>query len=279
APLELALDFSDQDVEIVSPPDHAARVRALAVELEAFAAPGRGAARRTQRRVVLRGPANAGKSTLFNALLRREAAIASPLRGTTRDVLAGAWARGDAAAWLVDTAGDDVDEREVDRLAAAARRRAEAEADVVLEVRDARRRGYPEIPRGGATVLRVATFADLAGPADLAAAAADDAFVVAAPSGVGLDALEAKLARALLGDRGAQEAADDAPFLVTDRAAGLFADAATALKRGAEALETLPPELGASDLRVALRALRDVVGDDAADPVLDRIFRDFCIGK
>jgi tRNA modification GTPase len=283
-PLELALDFSDQDVEIVAPERHAADLRALAVALRVASTPVRGAARRTLRRVVLRGPANAGKSTLFNALLGRDVALAAPVAGTTRDVLVGLWERGGASAMLTDTAGDDVHGGMHDAAAHAARERALLEADLVLEVRDLRRGGWPaRRPAEGPPFLCVGTFADLtasASPAESGTRAPTGYAVhrVAAPYEIGVRELADALARALA-DAASESAADAAPFLVTARVAGLFGAAAEAVARAAEALETSPVECAASDLRAALRALRAIVFAEGTDPVLDRIFRDFCIGK
>jgi tRNA modification GTPase len=269
-PLELALDFSDQDVEIVAPVDHARKVAALAADLRRLAAAPGGAVLRGLFRVVLRGPANAGKSSLFNALLGRDAALAAPFRGTTRDPLTAEFERGGVRCVLTDTAGDDVFDGPLDAAAGAARERALGEADLVLEVRDVRRGGFPDAPPPGAPpALRVATFVDLAPDVRVPAGA----LRVAAPTGEGIAALGDAIAAAL--SRGA----DAAPFLVSARVAGAAAEAADALDRAVEALPTEPPEFAASDLRAALRALRGLTHADPADPVLDRIFRDFCIGK
>jgi tRNA modification GTPase len=268
-PIELQLDFSDQDVVIVQPADHAARIRALAADLATFHDASRPEARRIWPRVVLRGPANAGKSSLFNALLRDDVALATPMRGTTRDVLCAEWRHGDARALLVDTAGDDVTGSAIDDLAHDARERALLEADLVLEVRDVRTGGWPP-PSGSA--LPVATMADLPGAR---APRHGEAAVVSNVTGEGMDRLRERIVAALAASAGER----GAPFLVTARHSGQLREAERALDRAASAAGSLPAELVASDLRAALRALRGVVGAEDGDPVLDRIFSEFCIGK
>jgi tRNA modification GTPase len=267
-PIELSLDFSDSDVVLAPDPDRAARLLALAADLAAFGASSRPEARRMLARVVLRGPANAGKSSLFNALLRSDVAIAAPERGTTRDVLCAEWRHGDVRALLVDTAGDDVSGSPVDDLARDARERALLEADLVLEVRDLSRGGWPA-PEPG--TLRVGTMSDLPGRGAPIAGVAP----VSNVTGAGLDALADRIATELA----ASSARRAAPFLVTARQASHLLRARAAIERGAAISATHPPELVASDLRDALRELRAVLGADEGDPVLDRIFRDFCIGK
>lgn len=290
APLELALDFSDQDVEIVAFDDHGRRIAALAEDVGRLAHPDRGGARRTLRRVVLRGPANAGKSTLFNALLGRDAAIAAPVRGTTRDVLTGEIAIDGVNVVLVDTAGDDVHDSALDIAAGRARERALLEADLILEVRDPRTEeatsggaagtspgrttgAAPDRSAAGVPSLLVRTFADLA---SFAASSAGE-IVVSGATGRGIPELRKAIGAALRGTAGG----DDAPFLVTDRTAAEARRAVDALDRAAAVIGVEPPEFAASDLREALRSLLAVSRPDPADPdpVLDLIFREFCIGK
>jgi tRNA modification GTPase len=269
-PIEASLDFSDQEIPLFGTEGLAPAARALAKDLSDFQVSRDAAARRLLPRVVLRGPANAGKSTLFNALLGSDVALATPVRGTTRDTLAAEWRHAGVRAVLVDTAGDDVLDAPVDRLARDVRERALLEADLVLEVRDLRRGGWPR-PAPGA--LRVGTMLDLAALEERAVG--DDVVAVSARTGTRLDALRDRIAAALREGAGRHAA----PFLVTARQKGHLERARIAVERGAGALVDAPAELAASDLRDALGELRAVVGAEGGDPVLDRIFREFCIGK
>jgi tRNA U34 5-carboxymethylaminomethyl modifying GTPase MnmE/TrmE len=94
-------------------------------------------------------------------------------------------------------------------------------------------------------------------------------------TGAGLDELAGRIGSALA-ETSARRAE---PFLVTARHAEEIERARVALERAADAIPSLPLELAAADLRVALAALRALRGTSGPDPVLDRIFRDFCIGK
>jgi tRNA modification GTPase len=268
-PIELDLDFSDQDVTILDSGREAHDIRALASDLAAFGGAARPEARRLLPRVVIRGPANAGKSSLFNALLAREEALATPHAGTTRDVLCAEWRHGEARALLVDTAGDDVRKTALDERAHEARERALLEADVVLEVRDVRKRGWPPPAQDA---VRVATMTDLAGPE---AACAENVTFVSNVTGAGLASLRDRIAEALA----CAAARSAGPFLVTVRQSGHVMRAREALERAAAVVSGGPSELAASDLRVALRELRAIRGAEGGDPVLDRIFSEFCIGK
>jgi tRNA modification GTPase len=268
-PIELELDFSDQDVTVLDAGRQAAKIGELAAELARFGGASRPEARRLLPRIVLRGPANAGKSTLFNALLGRDVAIAAPVRGTTRDVLCAEWRHGDARALLVDTAGDDVRATALDALADAARERALLEADFVVEVRDVRAGGWPD-PSADAVIA--ATMADLCGAG---VARPEEAVLVSSVTGSGLEVLAQRIVAALA--RGSARRAE--PFLVTARHAEHLGRARAALEQAARVVESDPPEIAASDLRAALRELRAIRGAEGGDPVLDRIFREFCIGK
>jgi tRNA U34 5-carboxymethylaminomethyl modifying GTPase MnmE/TrmE len=94
-------------------------------------------------------------------------------------------------------------------------------------------------------------------------------------TGEGISGLCARIAAALSGSA----ARRSAPFLVTARHAAHLEKARSDIASAATVLGPQTLELAASDLRAALRQLRAVVGADDGDPVLDRIFREFCIGK
>jgi len=105
AQIEAALDFSDEDDVAGLPPDFAERVEALGGEIGAWLARPRAEALREGFRVVLAGPPNSGKSTLFNVLVEKEAAITAPVPGTTRDVLTQSVAMDGVPFQFFDTAG------------------------------------------------------------------------------------------------------------------------------------------------------------------------------
>ena len=271
AHLEAAIDFPDEDL----PPEIEDRISAetddLAAEIGRHLADGnRGERLRDGIGVAIVGPPNAGKSSLLNRLARREAAITSPIAGTTRDIVEVAIDLNGYPVVLADTAGlrDSSDAIEQEGLRRALRRAEEAE--IRLFVFDARHRaeasGAAAWP--GPDTILVANKIDLAGMRqDLP----DTALPVSALTGAGFDALLATLS-----DRIAQAYRTEAPFLTRARHRQSLEEAAASLHRARSA--TLP-ELQAEDLRLALRSLGRITGTVDVEDLLDVIFRDFCIGK
>ncbi|HMS18656.1 MAG TPA: 50S ribosome-binding GTPase, partial [Planctomycetota bacterium] len=164
-PLELQIDFSDQDVEI--PVDPAAQeefARCLLLLRDLAEQKGLEQRRQSAFRVVLMGKANAGKSSLFNRLIGESRAIVSDQRGTTRDVLDAVVRFGGHEIHLFDTAGNDVWDTPADRRAAEHRLACVQSADLVLWVQPmSPERAGPVGELAGHRVLHVATFADLPG--------------------------------------------------------------------------------------------------------------------
>ncbi len=282
--LEAAIDFPDEDL----PQDVAARalpyLRRLRDELEdALKDAGRGEQVREGWRIAIVGAPNAGKSSLLNALTGREAAIVTPIAGTTRDLIEQPLALGPYRALIADTAGLRPPQGEIE-AEGVRRARAFAEAAAVrLWVVDG---------SGGASAWREAC--DLVGPgdvlvlnkADLRAgpdAAEAEAFAAAqgletAPVSVLRDEGIVTL-RALLETRAANALSGaEFPAATRERHRRRLEEAFEHVTRGLAALEA-GPELAAEDVRLAGRALGRVTGRIDPEEVLDRIFATFCIGK
>lgn len=284
-PLELDLDFSDQDIDIVIPETLAASLEQLEARAAHLASEPPALARTSARpRVLLVGPPNAGKSSLFNALCGEERALVSDRAGTTRDYLEARIESGGIAFTLVDTAGRDFEGSGADEAAHALREREVARADLLLEVRDPRTGMELEakaetVGRAVAIpVVRVWTHADrLDASARGPFSAPDAARLVSAVDGEGLRDLIADVAASLRAGRGtaASALADHAR-----RRAEAFAEVHEALGRARSALEDdLGHELVAEDLQEARRILRRLTGETYDEAVLDRIMARFCIGK
>ncbi|GGF75683.1 tRNA modification GTPase MnmE [Azorhizobium oxalatiphilum] len=266
--VEATIDFSDEaDVpeDLTGPALNETRL--LRAELAAaIADAARGERVRDGLAIAIAGPPNAGKSTLLNRLAGREAAIVSAIPGTTRDVLEVHLQLAGQAVTLIDTAGlretDDVVEAEGVRRARA---RAAA-ADLVLWLSDTGAPPPDDLP--GALVVR--TKVD-AGTQD--GAGEGDGFAISAITGEGLEELIAEI------ERRAASLGGGEPALVTRaRQRHALAEALAELDL-ALSIASGDEDLLAEHLRLAARALDQVVGRVDVEDVLDALFRTFCIGK
>lgn len=261
---EALIDFPDEELPEAVEREAVAALRALLGEVEAHLADGqRGERLREGLMFAIVGPPNAGKSTLLNALARREVAIVSPQAGTTRDVLEVRLDLGGVAVTLLDTAGlreaGDAVEAEGVRRARAAMQG----ADLVVALSPGGG-GVVEVP-DGVQVLEVASKSDVAAPAGAALA-------VSAVTGAGMAELEAALAAAAQG----MAQAEGPPALTRPRHRAALQQMRERLEAAAQADWA---ELRAEDMRLALRALGRITGAVGVEDILDSIFRQFCIGK
>lgn len=266
--VEAGIDFTDEeDVVAIARPELERRVRSVLARIRARYEASAGSERAARAaRVVLAGPPNAGKSSLYNALLGHARAVESPERGTTRDAVEHAIVLpGGVEAVLVDAPGLEDAVHEIDVLMQARAMDALARADVVIDCGAA--------PAGAthAIVIRVETKSDMREGASAPTPAAG-IIATSARTGQGIDALRAAIARAVAerAPRGAGEST-----LGAARAA-LLAEAAAGLEG---ALSVDAPELVAASLRTALDRLGEVAGAIPPDDVLGRLFAGFCIGK
>jgi tRNA modification GTPase len=267
--LEAALDFSDEgDVPAHLEAEAGAVLRSLAVEIgRNLADARRGERLREGFVVVLAGPPNAGKSTLLNALARRDVAIVSDIPGTTRDAIEVRCDLGGLPVTFVDTAGLRHSEDPIEQAGMARTRAHLGAADLTLWLVAPDAAAEP--PKDGiAPVLRVATKADRserAGAADLS---------VSAPSGMGISELLDRI------EQEAQAALGEGDAVITrERHRAALTRAREALDRAGQALALDQTELAAEDTRLALRAIGEITGRVDVEQVLDQLFATFCIGK
>lgn len=279
--VEAAIDFADEgDVGARAEADALAALRPLAESLKAhLAAAHRGEIVREGFKVALAGPVNVGKSSLLNALARREVAIVSPEAGTTRDVLEVRLDLGGYAVIVSDTAGLRATESAVEREGIRRARERFAAADLVLWLGEAGQAApRPDLGPPPDRILEIATKADLIPRTSGAAKVGDGRLRISAMTGEGLAALETEIGRraaeaAESGDRGA---GNPAPSNIRQRE-GL----SRALRHleAAAAEGRVPLEVRAEDIRLAAKALGRLTGEIDAEDVLGAIFSRFCIGK
>jgi tRNA modification GTPase len=256
ARIEALLDFSDEGD--VAPDDIGPPLTTLAAELEAYVARPTVERLRDGVRVVIAGPPNAGKSTLLNALIGRDAAITSDIAGTTRDVIEAPVSLGGTAFLLVDTAGLRDDAGAIEAIGVD-RARAQLEAaDLILWLGDGA--GQPE-----RRAILVHAKADLGPPR----AGAD--ITVSAITGQGLN----DLVRLLI-QRSASLLPVEGEVAINARHRAILIETLAALREASLAQD---PLIAAESLRRARMALDRITGQAGVEDMLDALFGRFCIGK
>lgn len=260
ARVEAILDFADEDDVAGLPKDFARQLDDLRSEIAAWLTRPRAETLREGFRVVLAGPPNAGKSTLFNVLVESEAAITAPIAGTTRDVLTRPVAIEGIPFLFADTAGLRDEAGDAIEAIGVERARSELErADLVLWL-------GPE-GDGPAGAWELEPQSDRPGHPSKRA----PRHRVSAVTGEGMDALREDLiatARHAMPRPG--EAALNA------RQHNLLSDAEAAL---AMAIQVSDPLLLAENLRLARVCFDALLGKTTTEDMLDALFGRFCIGK
>jgi tRNA modification GTPase len=282
--LEAEIDFPDEEVPEGIASTARPLIEALAEDFaSALSDAARGERVRDGFRVAIVGAPNAGKSSLLNRLLGRDAAIVTEIAGTTRDVIEAPLHLAGYKVLLADTAGlratDELVEREGVRRA-----RAWAEAaDLRLLVVDAG--SEAEAWREAAESARAGDLLVLNKVDRGVAAAGEEAARWAAAEGldvrnaVALQPDGVEDVRAALTERVvARLSGGEFPAATRLRHRALLQDALEALQRAAAALRA-GPELAAAEVRLAGQALGRVTGAVDNEQVLDRVFASFCIGK
>ena len=228
-------------------------------------------------RVALVGTVNAGKSSLFNALVGHRRALVHDRAGTTRDVLELATQIDGLPITLLDTAGERTTSDPVEAAGLALARDLVDEADLLVVVLRARDAEPNEVERTilARTAARprvvVVNGVDVAGPGEASA----DAIAVSARTGTGLRELAAAIRRALVG-----ETTGHARLIIASaRQRDLLLRVARSAEQACEALPLAGPAVAAEELTEALSALDALTGVQTREAVLDTLFERFCIGK
>ena len=270
------IDFPEEDDGPVAPERISIAIEELGNALDALLATApAGEMVRDGAVVVIAGATNAGKSSLFNALLGAERAIVTDIPGTTRDAIE---ATIDAGRWpirLVDTAGLRDTDDTVERMGIEVSSRYLAAADVVLacgETDDTMRAAEAAVALlTKAPVIAARTKSDVG--------VSTASLQVSARTGHGLRHLVHSIENVLSERLGALPV--DAPILTRERHRHAILAAREEISAFARVWESgeLPAPVDAVHLRSAAHALEDLVGTVELDDIFDRLFRTFCVGK
>jgi len=280
--VESAIDFPEEEIDFLADASIHQRLSALQRELTGIlASAAQGRLLREGMTVVIAGQPNAGKSSLLNRLVDREAAIVTAIPGTTRDLLREYIQLDGMPLHVVDTAGLRDSPDEVEREGIRRARDELAGADRILLVVD---------DTAGITAADEALLADLPGqPAitwirnkiDISGRCAglDETgrgveIALSAHTGEGLEVLKGHL-KHFMGFQSTVEG----QFMARRRHLDALTRSRDCLARGGEHLAAGAGELLAEELRTAQQCLGEITGEFTADDLLGRIFASFCIGK
>jgi len=281
--VEGALDFPEEDIEILANVEAAKRLEDICSELDAvFASASQGSLMREGLSLVIIGRPNVGKSSLLNRLAGRDSAIVTDVPGTTRDLLRERVNIDGLPVTITDTAGlrPSTDRVEMEGINRA--REAAAQADrVILVVDDNEGLGPADHALrqefgGDRSLLLVHNKIDLSGaPADRRQENGETRVWLSALEGSGMDLLREEIKHSagyLSGNEG--------NFMGRRRHLDALGRAQQALATANEQLVSAAGiELVATELAKAQRCLGEITGEFTAEDLLGRIFAEFCIGK
>jgi tRNA modification GTPase len=278
--IEATLDFPDEEIDPLTDTDIIPRLVRLRADLATLRArAGEGSVLRSGLTVVLAGLPNVGKSSLLNRLAGEERAIVTEIAGTTRDAVRETIQVEGIPLHIIDTAGLRDTEDVVEKIGIERSWREIGQADVILQIVDARAGVTPADQAVAARLPDGVERIVVENKADLAHRESGRHVVhgtvhltVSAKSGAGVELLHDELLR-VAGWRGHGEDA----LLARARHLEALAAADARLSVAAAQLDQL--ELAAEELRLAQEALSAITGEFTADDLLGMIFGKFCIGK
>ncbi len=288
AQVEAAIDFPDEDIEIIQPPVLKEKIIIIDKKLQDWLQRFQiGRLIREGIRVALVGRPNVGKSSLLNRLIGEDKAIVHDSPGTTRDVVEGFFQMEGLAWQLFDTAGMRLSDESVEQEGILRSQKMAMQVDLTLWLLDVSQEMTDEdrevISKLRKPVLVVGNKADLPQKAlkfpkawqGLPDWASLQWILISAKTGLGIEKLkQTMLAQVGLSTLGEKSHA----YLNNARHREALQQSLEALKKAKEALD-LPAECLAADLRLAAGALESLLGKIDQEEVLDKIFSQFCLGK
>ncbi len=284
--LEVSIDHPDEDIEFITYPQIKEHIISIIKKIDKLLSTAqRGKAFRYGINAVIVGKANAGKSSLFNFLLRKDRAIVSDIPGTTRDIIEDWIDIEGLPVKLIDTAGFKEAFDMIEHISLKKTEEAIKYSNIVIAIFDASKEFEKEdidlIKRLNSMkdkVIFVLNKVDLSMKMDcneLKKKVKKKIFKISALNGKGIEHLEKEIKRLAIG----KETNED--ILVTNiRYENLLKSSKIYLEEALKGvLSDIPEEFIASDIRRAIKELEEIIGKFSTEDLLSSIFSNFCIGK
>ena len=284
AALEVGIEYPEDEETIADSFDEALLKKPLSVLQQLAASWQAEKIYQAGVRLVLAGKTNAGKSSLFNALLKEDRAIVSDIHGTTRDWLEAELDFKGIPAHIFDTAGLRATEDTIEAIGVQRSVELASAADIVLYLIDGTKPPAEEdsafIERNTVPLIIVQTKADKGQTEPLPAALQRyPAVRLSSKTGVGIDVLIDTVAGLVTADT-ALPMQDVGISLGTERQKEAVTAALEAVRHALEAGRSgYPLDAVIQDVEEAVHALGSVTGEVRSDDILDKIFSGFCVGK
>jgi tRNA modification GTPase len=290
AEIEAGIDFTEEDIQFLNQD----QIQSLLLELinrteSLIKTATSGKALREGIATAIVGPPNAGKSSLLNALLLQNRAIVTPIPGTTRDIIEEYLNLDGIPLRIMDTAGLRDTEDLVEREGILRTRNAIEQADLVLLILDISQKIGREERRlieemAGKRRLIVFTKIDLLPENSWKLQKAlmdqdntDGTIYISAHTGEGLNNLREEIVKTV---RSGIVTCGDREAMINLRHNALLLQAKYAIQNAILSIkEEAPPELIAVDIRTAIDRFGEITGETTTEDLLEKIFKDFCIGK
>lgn len=272
AKAEVCIDYPEEDIEEQTREQLYESVESIEREIEKeIKNYDGGRIKREGFRVALTGETNAGKSTLFNSLIKDERAIVSEEEGTTRDTIEEKILYKDTAIVFTDTAGIRETDSKAEKLGIERSFAAAKEADLVLNVIVLKKGEEIEKESKKANGEKTLNIFNYIGETNFKEE--DGVIKLNAKTGDGVQNLLEKIYGK------AKEKTDEGSRINNARQYEALKNASENLKRAKNAINTLTLDCVCADLRGALEALGKITGRNASESVIDEIFSRFCVGK
>ncbi|PKL80166.1 MAG: tRNA uridine-5-carboxymethylaminomethyl(34) synthesis GTPase MnmE [Ignavibacteriae bacterium HGW-Ignavibacteriae-4] len=275
--LELELDFSEEDIELIDNSEVRARLVESQIYCNDLADKFRASeVLRSGFIVAVAGFPNSGKSTLFNKILQKNRAIVSEIEGTTRDYIEEDILLGDIKVRLIDTAGLRETEDIIEIAGIKFVESVLEQSNLVLVLNDASK-GFKQSDELFSSLKEKypnSEFLLVQNKSDLVESKTEGVFV-SAKTGDGIDKVTDKIKSA---SKGSIDRLND--VLINKRHADLLRRTTSEIQRGIDAIDAnMQNEIIAIDIRNATNTLGEITGDRWNEEVLAEIFSGFCIGK